>query len=194
MLDRLIRRYASDALAVPATRIVSTGMRAQPVALAALVAGFAAVPFIAHAAYLASLGLIVVGGLLNLLASGVARLVPATASEDFLARTLEVVWSASLPFGFALAQPERTLAAMFLMLGLIARTAAMTADVPATTTGIAGGAKEFGADLVGTAELTVVYAALCLFPHWFSIAAYALGIACFVMTGFRVAYLGSQRT
>lgn len=193
MLDRLIRRYAPHALAVPATRIVATGMRAQPLALAGLAAGFAAVPFIAHAAYLAGLGLIMVGGLLNLLALGVARLVPATASEDFLGRTLEIVCSASLPFGFALAEPERTLAAMLLMLGLVARTAATTADVRATT-GSAGGAKEFGADLVGTAELTVVYAALCLFPHWFSIAAYALGIACFVMTGFRVAYLGSRRT
>lgn len=193
MLDRLIRRYAPNALAVPATRILVTGIRAQPLALAGLAVGFAAVPFVAHAAYLAGLGLIMAGGLLNLLASAVARLVPAKASEDFLARTLEVVWSASVPFGFALAQPERTLAAMFLMLGLVARTAAMTAAAP-TTTGIAGEAKEYGADLVGTAELTVVYAALCLFPHWFSIAAYALGIACFVMTGFRVANFGSQRT
>jgi len=155
--------------------------------------GLASVPFIAHSAYLAGLGLIIAGGLLDSLALGVARLAPATASEDFLARTLEIVWSASLPFGFALAEPERALAAMFLMLGLVARTAILTAEAPPTS-GIAGEVQEFGADLVGTADLTVVYGVLCLFPHWFSIAAYTLGIACFVMTGFRVVKFGFQRT
>jgi len=193
MLDRLIRRYASKALAVPATRIVSTGIRAQTLALAGLVVGLASVPFIAHSAYLAGLGLIIAGGLLDSLDLGVARLAPATASEDFLARTLEIVCSASLPFGFALAEPERALAAMFLMLGLVARTATLTAEAPPTS-GIAGEVQEFGADLVGTADLTVVYGVLCLFPHWFSIAAYTLGIACFVMTGFRVVKFGFQRT
>lgn len=193
MLDRLIRRYASEALAVPATKIVAIGMRAQPLALAGLVAGFAAVPFIAHSAYLTGLSLILAGGLLYLLALAVSRLVPATADAELLARTLTLLWSASVPFGFALAEPERSLAAMFLMLGLVARAAVVTADAPSPP-GIAGEVSEFGADLVGTSELAVVYAALCLFPHWFSIAAYALGIACFVMTGFRVAKFGSQRT
>jgi hypothetical protein len=82
---------------------------------------------------------------------------------------------------------------MFLMLGLVARAAVPAADAPSPP-GIAGEVSEFGADLVGTSELAGVYAALCLFPHWFSIAAYTLGIACFVMTGFRVAKFGSQRT
>jgi len=193
MLDRLIRRYASEALAVPATKIVAIGMRAQPLALAGLVAGFAAVPFIAHSAYLTGLSLIMAGGLLYLLALGVARLVPATADADVLARTLTLVWTASVPFGFALAEPERAPAAMFLMLGLVARAAVLTADAPSPPR-IAGEGNEIGADLVGTSELAIVYAAVCLFPHWFSIAAYALGIACFVMTGFRVAKFGSQRT
>jgi hypothetical protein len=167
-------------------------VRAQPLALAGFVVGFVAVALIAHSAYLAGLGLIIAAGLLNLLAVGVARLVPPTANELVLARTLELVWSASLPFGFALAAPERVLAAMFLMLGLVARAAALTANAPSAP-GIAGEVTKFGADFVGQTELTIVYAILCVFPHWFSMAAYALGIACFVMTGFRVANFGSQR-
>ena len=178
---------------MPATRIASAGMRPQLIALAGFGMSFAAVPFIAHAAYLAGLGLIVAGRLLGFLAIALARVTPRSAKEDFLARVLELIWSASLPFGFALAQPERVLAAMFLMLGLVARAAALTADGRAMP-GAAGATMEFGGELVGTAELSIVYALLCLFPHWFSIAAYALGIACFVMAGSRVANFGSQRS
>ena len=189
MLDHLVRRYSSVALAVPATRIASAGVRARPLALAGFVMGLAAVPLLAHAAYIAGLALIVAGRLLGVLANALAQ----SAKEDFLARILEFIWSASVPFGFALAQPERALAAMFLMLGLVARAAAhggYTRPTPVS----AGATTEFGQELVGTAELSIVYMLLCLFPDWFSIAAYTLGIACFVMTGFRVAHYESQQS
>ena len=176
---------------MPARLLTSAGIRAEPLAIAGFVMGFAAVPFIAHSAFLVGLVLILASRSVGLLGVVVAQHVPRTAKEDYLERILELVWSASLPFGFALAEPECALAAMFLMLGLVARAAALTVEArPAPGIEVT----EFGADLVGQSELTIVYATLCIFPHWFSIATYALGIACFVMTGFRVAKFRSQRT
>jgi hypothetical protein len=192
MLDSLIRRYSMSALARPAAKIASAGIRTRALALAGFAAGFAAIPVIAHSAYLAGLGLIGLSTLLDLLTSAVARLRPETTYEDFLERVLELLWGASMPFAFALAQPERALAAMFLMLGLVARAAALTSD-PKRKRVLAGAILDFGGRLVGKSELFAVYALICLFPHWFSIAAYTLGIACFVMTGSRVASFGSQR-
>jgi hypothetical protein len=186
MLDRLLRRYSYGMFAGPATRVISAGISSQPLALAGFAADFAAVAFIAHAAYFLGLALIAAGWLLRLLSIAVARLAPRSGKEDFLDRLLELIWSASLPFGFALAQPARALAAMFLMLGLVARAAAVTVENRAAP-GSPGATTEFGGELVGIAELSIVYMLLCLFPTWFSIAAYALGIACFVTTGIRVA-------
>lgn len=191
MLDRLIHRYASGALAVPARRVATAGVRAQPLALTGLALGFLAVPFIAHSAYLVGLGLVVLSRLLGVLADGVARQVPGRAPDDFLTRVLTLIWSASVPFAFALADPERALAAMFLMLGLVARMAADTDDTRITP---GTGTEAVGGDSVGEAELSTIYAALCVFPHWFSVVAYALGIACFVMTGIRVANRRSQQS
>jgi hypothetical protein len=192
MFDSLIRRYTMSALALPAAKIASAGIRTRALALTRFAAGFAAIPVIAHSAYLAGFGLIGLSMLLDLLASAVARLRPETAYEDFLERVLELLWSASMPFAFALAQPERALAAMFLMLGLVARAAALT-TAPKPKRASAGAVLSFGGTLVGKTELFAVYALICSFPHWFSIAAYTLGIACFVMTGSRVASFGSQR-
>ena len=81
---------------------------------------------------------------------------------------------AGLAFAFALAEPDRALAAMFLMFGLVARTAADA--IAPTDTG-----------LIGKIELFVAFAVACLFPRWFSIVAYAFGILCFVAAGSRVA-------
>ena len=87
--------------------------------------------------------------------------------------------AAGLAFAFALAEPDRALAAMFLMLGLVARTAVL-AETPA------------GWPLVGKAELFLAFALACLFPAWFSILAYAVGILCFVAAGSRVAAIVAQ--
>jgi hypothetical protein len=170
--------------------MVSTRAWTQPLVLAGFAVGLAAVPFIARSEYLVGLALILGSRLLDELAAVLARLWPRMPGEAFLARVLEIVWSASLPFGFALAEPGHALAAMFLLLGLVARAAALTPQEQPTPSGVRG-AMGFGSDLVGNADLSIVYAVLCLFPHWFSFAAYALGIACFAMTGFRVAKFGS---
>src|SRR6185437_11144672 len=50
------------------------------------------------------------------------------------------------------------------------------------------------ARLVGKTEIFVALALACLFPGWFSVVAYGLGILCFVSAGLRLADVLVQRT
>jgi hypothetical protein len=75
---------------------------------------------------------------------------------------------------------------MFLMIGLVARAAVLTADVRLKA-GTLGTALGLGGDLVGKMEIFLAFALACIFPNWFSVIAYVLGMLCFVMSGFRVA-------
>jgi hypothetical protein len=186
MLDALIRRYTLPLLAEPARRIAGLGLSAEALRAAGFVAGIAALPAIARNAYLLGLALITLGRFPDLIGGAVARLRAQVRSGPDLEHVVELVWTASVPFVFALAEPDRALAAMFLMLALVARAAVVGADPPAKPPG-APSVIEWGAQLLGKSEIFIAYALACFFPSWFSIIAYALGVTCFVMTGFRVA-------
>ena len=193
MFDPLIRRYTSPLLAAPAERIAALGVSAEALTVASFVIGLAALPAIGRRAYLVGLGLIALSRLVDLAGSAVARLKPPRPFGTYLGVVLDVVWTASVPFAFALGQPDRALAAMFLMLGLAVRAAALSAEAKLSP-GAAGTALQFGGTLVGKTEIFVAFALACVFADWFSIIAYVLGLVCFVMTGFRMASAGLQRT
>ncbi|MGZ5999271.1 MAG: hypothetical protein ACXWLC_07750 [Rhizomicrobium sp.] len=193
MLDPLIRRYLSPLLTAPAARVAALGVSADALTVASFVIGLAALPAIGRRAYLVGLGLMALSRLIVLAGSAVARLKPPTPFGTYLDFVLDVVWTASVPFAFALGQPDRALAAMFLMLGLVARAAALSAEAKLGR-GVAGTALQFGGTLVGKTEIFVAFALACVFADWFSIIAYVLGLVCFVMAGFRVAHAGLQRT
>ena len=170
MLDSFLQRHLAPRLA-PVQARLSHSVTATGLAVAGFAFGAASLPAIGFRKYLLALGFlvlwIVVDGLRGLLA------LPATRVEATLGRVLELLVCAAVPFAFALAQPDRALAAMFLLLGLVAR--AGTAAV-----------SEKHAWL-GTAELFAAFAIACIFPSWFSIIAYAIGILCFVDAGTRLA-------
>ena len=188
MLDSLIRRLSSPLLAGPAQRIASLGIGSDALTTTGFVIGIAALPAITRHAYLLALGLISLSRICDVLGISIARLKGSTRSGIYLERVLELIWTASVPFAFALGQPERALAAMFLMLGLVARAAALSEDTRAPS-----GVLAMGAGLLGKTEIFVAYALACVFPSWFSVIAYALGSACFVMTGVRVSVSEIQR-
>lgn len=191
MLDPLIRRYASRLLAAPTVRIQALGASRVMLTVAGFMVGVAAVPAIARHAYFFGLVLIAAGRLADAAASAVTLPKPPEPFGVYLRQVLDMTWTASVPFAFALAQPDRALAAMFLMLGLTARAAALTSD--AKLPGRLVDAVGFGAGLIGKFEIFVAFALACIFPDWFSIVAYGLGMLCFVMTGFRVALAGQHR-
>lgn len=188
MLDALIRRYTLPVLAVPARRIAELGVSGDALTTSGFVIGIAALPAIARHAYLLGLGLITLSRICDVLGISVARLKGSTRSGVYLERVLEFIWTASVPFAFALAQPDRALAAMYLMLGLVARAAALSDETKPKSDVLA-----IGAEFLGKSETFLAYALACIFPAWFSIISYALGTVCFVMTGIRVAASEIQR-
>ena len=186
MLDAVLHPRIEPFLANPAARIAAYGIRADALTVAAFLVGIAGLPDITHRAYLTGLGLITFSRLFDVADGAVARHAGPTRFGAYLAQVLDLVWTASIPFAFALAQPERALAAMFFLIGLVARAAALTAEVRHAM-GAALSTAELGANLVGKSEIFVAFALACIFPDWFSVIAYVLGISCFVMVGFRVA-------
>lgn len=71
-----------------------------------------------------------------------------------------------IPFGFAITEPGRALAAMFLMLALSVLTVLGRGNVAAVTWLIAA-----------------VFLLACIFPNYFSLLAYIIGIIAFLAAG-----------
>jgi phosphatidylglycerophosphate synthase len=165
MLDPILRRHTSRLTAPLAARLE----RVRPLALtlSAFVAAVVAMVDIGHRNYLWGLGCLILARLFDALDGPRARVEGATPFGAYLDQVLSLVAGAGLAFAFALAEPDRALAAMFLMLGLVARAAA-------------------GADAAKT-ELVIVFGLACLFPNWFSLLAYTFGIVSFLEAGNRVA-------
>jgi hypothetical protein len=95
--------------------------------------------------------------------------------DQFFARAVRhqpvLAWAAPIalllpPFGFALGEPSRALAAMFLMLGF-------------AVWAIMGQARPGWLILLST----LGYVAALLLPYYFSPIAYLIGITCFVIAG-----------
>ena len=191
MLDPLLRRYALPLLAEPAARLAKAGVSPLALKVVGFVIGTAALPAIGRRAYLIGLVLIAVSGLFDTLVTAMTEREPLRPFGRYLGLVLDLIWTASVPFAFALGEPDRGLAAMFLMLGLVARTGATAAEFKVVE-GSADAALGVGESLVGKTEVFLAYALACVFVDWFSIIAYVLGMLCFVMTGFRVARAGLQ--
>ena len=191
MLDIPLRRYILPILATPAARVAALGSSVNSLRVAGFVVGIAALPAIWRRAYLLGLALVAVGRLLDVMASAGASLKPRERYDRYLSLVLDLIWTASMPLAFALGEPNRALAAMFLMFGLAARAAALSAEAQVMPGPVAS-MQGFGANLIGKTEIFVAYVLACIFPDRFSIIAYALGMVCFVMTGSLVASAGSR--
>jgi phosphatidylglycerophosphate synthase len=186
MLDALLRSHIEPVLAPATARIAAARLSVSSLRTVGFVLGIGALPYIGHRAYLFGLGLIALGRLFEAAAGAVARARGESAFSSHLGRVLDLLWTASFPFAFALGQPDRALAAMFMLIGLVARTASLTA-AQEPNGGPAGIVLEAGANLLGKTELFIAFALACFFPDWFSIIAYLVGMLCFVMAGCRVA-------
>jgi hypothetical protein len=160
MPDLSLRRWFAVPLAHAAQRAAASGLSAVMLLAAGLVVGLAALPSIALGHSWLGLACIVL--------SRIPTLVGAAGARDLAAR-LSAIFYGSLPFAFALADPGRALAAAFALFGFVAFVSVERID-----------ARE---EIVGT----LAFAAACVFAGWFSLIAYALGIACFIVAGMRLA-------
>jgi len=150
------QRALDAPLARAAGRAGALGLSAGRLLVAGLLIGLLALPAI-------TLGRFWVGFAL-ILASRAAALVGRANAPD-LAAKLAAIFFASLPFAFALADPTRALAAAFALFGFVAFLSVRRVD------------------RVAELVCTVLFAVACAVTGWFSLIAYALGIACFAAAG-----------
>jgi hypothetical protein len=156
-MARLSLTSALDtALARAAERTATLGVSARLLVLGGFVVGLLAIPAIALGRFWIGLALVVV--------SRAATLVGRPNASE-LAATLAALFLASLPFAFALADPSRALASCFALFGFVAFVSVRRVDA------------------LVEVICAALFAAACALPGWFSLIAYALGIACFAAVG-----------
>lgn len=174
MLDVFARIERARAAMASRLAVLGVGFAAQ--LGAGFVLALASVPLIASGHSWFALPVLFSG--LVLMALGMTG---PRARESGLSAALILVVLAALPFAFALNDPVRALAATFLLFAMIA-----------------GGAASLFANadrslaVVDTALCTGAFVLACLFPSWFSLIAYVLGLLCFVAAGARFAHAIAQ--
>ena len=145
-------------------RTAASGVSPAALSIAAFAISLLALPLIAKGYYAIGFAVFLLG-----------RLVDVFTATEAGGRThvaLDSIVYASVPFAFALADPTRALAACFLLFGFVAVCAI----------------SEAGARPVDAMICTTAFAIACFAPSCFGVIAYGLGIACFVVTGVRLAW------
>ena len=147
---------------------------------------------LALGAYEAALGLILANRVADGLDGALARHTAVTDLGGFLDTVADFLFYSAVPFAFALAAPERALAAAFLIFSFVgtgvsflafaaiaARRAMITERYGVKSIYYLGGLAE------GT-ETILVFAAMAVRPDWFVPLAYGFGMLCWVTTALRV--------
>ena len=175
-----LRRLAAP-LAAWAAR---AGLSADSVTLACFATGLGAVLAIGRGWFLPGAGLILLSRILDGLDGELARATRPTHWGAFLDLVLSFVLVMLLPFSFALAMPDRSLAALFLTLAIACQAMGSLSFAQVATRAGRPPSR------IGVLDKLALHAALllaCLLPSGFSIIAYTIGIVCFIALGLRLA-------
>jgi hypothetical protein len=170
---RNISPRIQQARAQVASRLAALGAGASVLIAAGFVVGLGAMPLIATGHSWIALPVLLFGLVLAMIGR-----TNAGQRGRSLSATFDLIVFAGVPFGFALADPGRALAASFLLFGSIALGAAsLVANANCTLAE------------TDRAACVAAFALACVFPLWFSLLAYALGIVCFAAAGARIAWM-----
>ena len=156
---------------------------ANALTLLAFAAGVFAIGCISIHLYWAGLALLVLNRILDSLALACTRHIGETELSALLQTVLDVIVNAGIVLAFALAVPERALAAAFLLFALAALWAAALESSHGRETWA----------LIGQSETFIGFAIACINPGWFSMVCYVLGTLAFVGTGLRIAVTARPR-
>lgn len=192
MLDAYVRPIFDPPLDRAAKALVRRRVSANTVTGAGAALGIAGCVALALGAYEAALGLILANRVADGLDGALARHTAVTDLGGFLDTVADFLFYSAVPFAFALAAPERALAAAFLIFSFVgtgvsflafaaiaARRAMITERYGVKSIYYLGGLAE------GT-ETILVFAAMAVRPDWFVPLAYGFGMLCWVTTALRV--------
>ncbi len=195
MLDRSAQALLKPALQILGSALVRAGVGANTLTVAGFVLGLAAAVAIALQAYLWGLGLLLASRLLDGLDGTVARLTQPSDAGGFLDVTLDFVFYAAIPLGFALADPvAHALPAAVLLASFIGTGssflafAALAEKRGLADTALPGKSFYFLGGLTEATETIAVFAAMCLWPQHFAWLAYGFAALCALTTAMRITW------
>lgn len=193
MFDHRLNTALRGPLTAMARQLQARGLRADTLTWAGFAVGLLALPLIASG----HSGLALLAIALNRLADGldgaVARLGQPTDRGAFLDITLDFVFYASIPLGFALADPVANgLAAALLLFGFMGTGSSFLAfAVLAARRGLHSTAFPnkglyYLGGLTESTETIAVFVCMCLWPAWFVPLACGFAALCGLTTATRI--------
>lgn len=195
MLDRPAQALLKPALLTLGSALVRAGVGANTLTVGGFVLGLAAALAIALQAYLWGLGLLLASRLLDGLDGTVARLTQPSDAGGFLDITLDFLFYAAIPLGFALADPAaNALPAAVLLASFIGTGssflafAALAEKRGLADTALPGKSVYFLGGLTEATETIAVFAAMCLWPQHFGWLAYGFAALCALTTAMRITW------
>lgn len=187
MIDRELQPLLGRAYEGPARWLLTMGITADGLTLVGFAIGLAGAGCVAAGAYGLGLALLLLNRVLDGLDGAVARLAGPTERGAFLDIALDFFFYASVPFGFALADPGANgLPAAALLLGFMgAGTSFLAFAAVAARRGLPSDAFPhkgiyYLGGLAEGAETIAFFVVMCLFPAWFPALAWTFAALCLV--------------
>lgn len=186
MIDAQVRPFIDPPLNRLGRHLADKGVKPNNVTLVGFALGITSIYFIAEQMYLTGLVFILLNRVLDGLDGAVARATQMTDVGGFLDIVCDFIVYAGIIFGFALAQPENSLWAAFLIFSYIGPTSsflayAILAERHKRTTQHQGLKSIYylGGLCEGT-ETIVVMVLLCLRPDWMVPICLIYGVMCWI--------------
>ncbi|MGV3498395.1 MAG: CDP-alcohol phosphatidyltransferase family protein [Hydrogenophaga sp.] len=199
MLDRAIQQGLRPLFTRAARQLVSLGIGADALSWTGFALGVAAALCIGMSQFLAGLALLLASRLMDGLDGAVARATTPTDRGSFLDITLDFLFYAAIPLGFAFADPAaNALPAAVLLASFIGTGssflafAALAAQRGLQDSALPGKSFYFLGGLTEATETITAFALMCLFPAWFPVIAGIFAGLCAITTVTRLVW-GWQR-
>lgn len=198
MLDAKLRPLIDPALNRVGGALADIGISANMLTFAGLAFGLCGAVAIAFGQVWAGLALIIANRVLDGLDGAVARATAPTALGGYFDIVADFAFYVSIPLGFGIMAPANTLPAALLIASFVLTGVSFLAfAVIAAERGEetqAHGKKSFfySTGLAEGAETIAVFIAMCVFPAWFGVIAYAYAGLC-VLTVFQRSALAISR-
>lgn len=176
-----LAKHIEPVLTALATPLAKAGASAPALTLVGFAAAIGAVFALRGDVHWAAFGLFAVTWLAGGLAAPLSMLTYGGKAGVFLDGALMPLASAALVLGFALADPARALAAIFLLLAFAVVLAVLAAMAKiGARVGTSGMLEAWGPRGWATGAVLLL---ACAMPEWFSIVAYAAGVMGFLAAG-----------
>jgi len=193
MLDTHFIKRLKKPLNIFSKLLISINIKANHITVFGFVLGLMSVPALMLQMYWLALILIIINRICDGLDGAVARQQGATDLGGYLDITLDFIFYSAVIFGFALAVPaENSLAAAFLIFSFVGTGSSFLAFAimaeKRNITNLDYGKKSlfYLGGLTEGAETIFFFIVICVFPNYFTIAAWFFGSLCWITTCTRI--------